>query len=116
MAAGGHAAVVKPLRVGKRHGRRVLVNRQLCIANAFEQVLQERVPRLHRGIRSIYDKTGYPIAKHIRKKWQADAIYVIMKPLEWCFLLVLYTLCVNPEDRIAVQYPHADLPKRNLEQ
>ncbi|MEG0895113.1 MAG: DUF6688 family protein, partial [Oscillospiraceae bacterium] len=39
VAAKGHRNIVKPIRTGLRHGHRVVVNRQLCIANAFEQVL-----------------------------------------------------------------------------
>lgn len=111
VAAGGHKKVVKPLRTGKRHGHEVLVNRQLCIANAFEQLLEERTPRFHRAVRGLYDKTGYPIAKHIRSPYLADAIYFLMKPLEWLFLLVLYLFDPKPENRIAVQYPHKPLPK-----
>lgn len=111
VAAGGHKKVVKPLRVGKRHGHRVLVNRQLCVANAFEQLLEERIPRVHRIIRVFYDKYGYPIAKHIRSPYTADVVWILMKPLEWFFLIVLYLFDTKPENRIAVQYPHAPLPK-----
>ena len=93
-----------------RHGHRVVVNRQLCIANAFEQVLEEKTPLLHKTIRGIYDRTGYPISKKINAKWIADIIYYIMKPLEWLFLIVLYMVDVCPEDRIAVQYPHTAKP------
>lgn len=110
VAAGGHEKIVKPLRTGKRHGHTVIVNRQLCIANAFEQVIEERTPRFHRFIRAVYDSTGYPIAKHIHSKAVADIVYFIMKPLEWIFLLVLYSVDVKPENRIAIQYPHAPLP------
>jgi len=110
VAAGGHRKLVKPLREGKRHGHKVLVNRQLCVANAFEQVLQERLPRTHCLIRGIYDRYGYPIAKHIRSAYVADAVWLLMKPLEWLFLIVLYMVDVKPENRIAVQYPHAPLP------
>ena len=110
VAAGGHPKVVKPLREGKRHGHKVLVNRQLCIANAFEQLLEERLPRTHRAIRSFYDKYGYPIAKHIKSPYTADVIWFLMKPLEWLFLIVLYLCDPKPENRIAVQYPHAPLP------
>ena len=74
------------------------------IANAFEEVIQEKTPRLHRTIRSFYDRYGFPVAKLIRKKWQADVVYIIMKPLEWGFLVVLYLVDVHPENRIAVQY------------
>lgn len=111
VAAGGHKKVVKPLRTGKRHGHQVLVNRQLCIANSFEQLLEERAPRFHRRVRSFYDKTGYPIARHIRSPYAADIIYFVMKPLEWLFLIILYLLDTKPENRIAVQYPHAPVPK-----
>ena len=104
VAAGGHEKVVKPQRMGVRHGHPVIVNRQLCIANAFEQVLEEKTPRFHRFLRSNYDRYGYPFAKHIKKKWAMDLIYYLMKPLEWIFLLVLYLVDRKPENRIAMQY------------
>ena len=104
VAAGGHEKVVKPQRMGVRHGHPVVVNRQLCIANAFEQVLEEKTPRFHRFLRRNYDCYGYPFAKHIKKKWAMDLIYYLMKPLEWLFLLVLYLVDRKPENRIAMQY------------
>lgn len=113
VAAGGHPTIVKPMRTGKRHGHRVIVNRQLCIANAFEQLLEERTPNFHRFVRTLYDKTGYPIAKHIQSPYIADAIYFIMKPLEWIFLFFLYMFDAKPENRIAVQYPHSVPPTLN---
>lgn len=109
VAAGGHRRVVKPLRLGMRHGHEVIVNRQLMIANAFEQILEEKMPRFHRRVRHIYDTYGFPIAKLIHSPYAADAVYFIMKPLEWLFLVVLYLCDVKPENRIAVQY----LPKRD---
>ena len=36
--------------------------------------------------------------------YQADITYILMKPLEWIFLLVLYIFDVNPENRIVTQY------------
>ncbi|MEG1027159.1 MAG: DUF6688 family protein, partial [Oscillospiraceae bacterium] len=110
VAAGGHKKIVKPFRTGLRHGHRVLVNRQLCVANAFEQVIEEKTPNFHRVVRGFYDKTGYPISKHINTKVLADIIYFIMKPLEWIFLIVLYSVDVAPENRIALQYPHTKKP------
>lgn len=110
VAAGGHENVVKPLRLGVRHGHEVIVNRQLCVANAFEQLLEERLPGAHRHVRHFYDTYGFPIARKIRSPFAADAVYILMKPLEWLFLAVLYFCDVNPENRIAVQY----LPKRGL--
>lgn len=108
VAAGGHRRIVKPLRMGERHGHAVIVNRQLMIANAFEQLLEERTPRFHRHLRHFYDTYGFPIAKLIRSRFAADIVYFIMKPLEWLFLIVLYLFDVKPENRIAVQY----LPKQ----
>ena len=104
VAAGGHEKVVKPQRMGVRHGHPVVVNRQLCIANAFEQVLEEKTPRFHRFLRRNYDRYGYPFAEHIKKKWAMDLLYYLMKPLEWIFLLVLYLVDRKPENRIAMQY------------
>lgn len=104
VAAGGHKKIVKPVRMGKRHGHAVVVNRQLMIANAFEQILEEKTPRAHRVIRNFYDKYGFPVARLIKSKIVADIIWFIMKPLEWIFLIVIYLTDINPEDRIARQY------------
>ena len=104
VAAGGHQKIVKPLRMGLRHGHPVVVNRQLQVANAFEQILEERTPRLHKAVRSFYDRFGFPFARLIHTKTGADIIYFVMKPLEWIFLIVLYLCDVNPENRIAMQY------------
>lgn len=110
VAAGGHRRIVKPLRMGERHGHAVIVNRQLMIANAFEQLLEERTPRFHRHVRHFYDTYGFPIAKLIHSRYTADLVYFMMKPLECLFLIVLYLFDVKPENRIAVQY----LPKQFL--
>ncbi len=104
VAAGGHRRIVKPIRKGIRHGHEVTVNRQLCIANAFEQILEEKTPHLHRAVRSFYDKYGFPVARMINSRWTADVVYIMMKPLEWFFLVVIYMVDVHPENRIAVQY------------
>lgn len=100
----GHKNIVKPIRYGIRRGTKIVVNRQLCVANAFEQLIEERTPRLHRVIRNVYDTHGYPISKWIKSSWSADCIYFLMKPLEWFFILVLYLLDEKPEDRICRQY------------
>ena len=104
VAVGGHPKLVKPTRYGLRHGKRIVVNRQLCIANAFEQLIMERTPRLHRIIRQFYDSHGYPLSKHLTTPLRADITYLLMKPLEWFFLLCLYSLDTKPENRIAMQY------------
>lgn len=100
----GHKKLVKPLRYGIRHGYKIMVNRQLLIANAFENILEQYTPKLHKIIRNFYDKYGYPLSKHINTKLSADIIYIFMKPLEWIFLFVIYTVDEHPEDRINIQY------------
>lgn len=100
----GHRGLVKPIRYGIRRGDRIVVNRQLCVANAFEQLLQERTPRFHKAVRHFYDTYGYPISKWITNPWSADVVYLIMKPLEWIFVAVLYLFDEKPENRICSQY------------
>ena len=104
VAVNGHERVVTPLRLGVRHGVVIGVNRQLCAANAFEQLIEDKAPRLHRLVRHIYDKYGYPVSKHITTRLRADIVYILMKPLEWLFVAVLYLFDRDPESRIAVQY------------
>lgn len=104
VAARGHQKLVRPLRAGIRRGGKIPVNRQLLIANAFENILEQYTPTFHKAIRNFYDRYGYPISRHINSKWSADIIYLIMKPLEWLFLVVLYTVDKKPENRIHVQY------------
>ena len=100
----GHKNIVKPTRMGIRRGKKIVVNRQLCVANAFEDLIKEKTPRFHHFVRYIYDKYGYPLSKHINTAWQADIIYILMKPLEWIFLIVLYLFDKKPENRINLQY------------
>ena len=104
VAAGGHKSVVKPLRYGKRRGQEIVVNRQLCIANAFEDYLKEKLPRFHKVVRSFYDTYGYPVSKYITTPVRADIVYVLMKPVEWSFLVFLYLFDRKPEERIGRQY------------
>lgn len=106
VAAGGHKSVVKPLRLGTRHGATIIVNRQLCVANAFEDYIQEKLPRFHKIIRGAYDRYGYPVSKHITTPRRADAVYILMKPLEWAFLIFLYLFDTKPEQRISRQYQY----------
>lgn len=104
VAARGDEKVVKPLRAGKRRGRLIVVNRQLLVANAFEDLIMEKAPRLHKIIRGIYDRTGLPISKYINTRSRSNAVYLLMKPLEWLFVIILYSLDRKPENRIALQY------------
>lgn len=112
VAAGGHPQVVRPLRAGVRHGHRITVNRQLLVANAFEDLVASRWPSGHRAIRTAYDRHGYPLSRRITTRASADVVHVLMKPLEWAFVVVLYACDRRPEDRIARQYlPGAPAPR-----
>lgn len=107
VAAKGHKNIVKPTRLGERGGKPILCNRQLLISNAFEELIEQKFPKMHKIIRRNYNKVGNVIHKHyhiFNNKTIADLTYVLMKPLEWCFLVTLYTFDKNPENRIAKQY------------
>ena len=105
VAARGHPWLVKPERIGVRRGTRIVVNRQLAIANAFEDLLHERWPRGGRVARRIYDRLAWPVSHHLRRAWLADLTYLAMKPAEWGFALALL-LCdrEDPERRISRMY------------
>jgi hypothetical protein len=77
------------------------------VANAFEELLQQKLPKAHKVIRHQYNKVGNTIHRHyhvFNNKFVSDIIYVLMKPLEMFFLLTLYTFDKRPENRIAKQY------------
>lgn len=111
VAAGGHEKVVKPVRYGIRLNKKIVVNRQLLIANAFEDLITEQFPEVHRRIRNFYDTYGYPVSKHITTRTKADIVYILMKPLEYIFLTYLYMFDTHPENRIAVQYSEYKIKK-----
>jgi hypothetical protein len=107
VAANGHQNIVKPQRLGVRNGKTIICNRQLLIANAFEDLIQEKMPKTHKIIRKNYNKVGNIVHKYYKFfdiKVVSDFIYFIMKPFELFFLFVLYTFDYKPENRIAIQY------------
>lgn len=107
VAAGGHKHLVKPKRLGIRNGNIIICNRQLLISNAFEDLIQENLPSLHKFIRTQYNKVGKITHRHysvFNNPFVADTVYILMKPLEWLFLFALYTFTRTPENRIAKQY------------
>jgi len=115
VAANGHKKIVRPQRLGKRNGNDIICNRQLLISNAFEELVQERFPFMHKAIRKHYNKVGNFIHRYysvFNNKYVSDFIYVLMKPAEWIFLLTLYTFDRKPENRIASQY----LPVKDREE
>lgn len=105
IAAQGHPALVRPERLGRRRGRVIVVNRQLAIANAFEDLLHARWPRFGRAARRCYDWLALPICRYVARRWLANVVYLAMKPAEWLFYLAL--LMFDPgsaEERIARMY------------
>lgn len=107
VAANGHEKIVKPERIGIRNGKHIICNRQLLIANAFEELIQEKLPKTHKVIRKQYNKVGNMVHEYydvFNIKIVSDFIYFIMKPFEWIFLLILYTFDKKPENRISKQY------------
>jgi hypothetical protein len=110
IAANGNKDLVKPTRMGLRQNQKILVNRQLLIANAFENWLEDHTPRFHRMIRKTYDSMNIPVNEWSKHKRFANVLYILMKPLEWLFLLWLYLSETKPENRIAKQY----LPQKQL--
>jgi hypothetical protein len=105
VAARGHAWLVKPERLGRRGGVPIVVNRQLALANAFEDLLHERWPRFGRLARRAYDRVGLPVSRYLRRPLLADAVYLAMKPAEWAFYAVLLLLDRgDPEARIDRMY------------
>ena len=107
IGANGHASIVRPIRYGERNGIRIICNRQLLISNAFEDFVQENLPLIHKFIRRNYNSAGHFIHQYydiFSVKIVSDFVYFLMKPLEWVFLLTLYTFDQKPENRIAIQY------------
>ena len=107
VGANGHKSIVKPIRYGERNGNKIICNRQLLVSNAFEDLIQENFPILHKFIRQNYNKVGNLIHRHyyvFNNKFVSDFVYISMKPLEMFFLLTLYTFDNKPENRIAKQY------------
>ena len=112
VAAKGHKNLVTPTRLGERAGNKIMCNRQLLISNAFEELIEEKLPNLHKFTRRNYNKVGNLIHRYygiFNRKIVADSVYILMKPLEWIFLITLYTFDQKPEDRINKQYlSHSD--------
>lgn len=105
VAASGNPAIVKPLRFGKRNGKIIIVNRQLLVANAFEELLQDFSPKGHRVVRRAYDRYGLNLSKMLNNALLSTLTYLLMKPLEWFFVMCLYLFCTDPERKIKQQYP-----------
>ena len=81
------------------------MNRQLAVANAFEDLLHARWPRFGRTARACYDRLAIPVCRWITSRWLADLLYLAMKPAEWLFYLALLLFDrQSPETRIDRMY------------
>ena len=60
-----------------------IVNQQLLNFWDFENLLRAKYPTVHFWIRKIYNFFGPVVARCIVFKWQADAVYWLLKPLEF---------------------------------
>lgn len=106
VAAQGNPRIVKPIGIGNRHGNIIVINRQLQIANAFEFLIEELNPQVHKIIRKNYDIYGLNLAKRINNEVLSNLTYILMKPIEWFFLIILYSWYINPEKIINIQYKY----------
>lgn len=79
-AARGHQTIVRSF-VDCATGR--LTNSQLATFRALEDWTIRHIPRVHRMARSVYNVIAPPIARSIIFRWQADLVYLFLKPLEW---------------------------------
>lgn len=104
VAVCGDPMIVKPIRLGRRHGFEIVVNRQLLVANAFEELLSDHAPSIHKVIRRFYDRFGYPLSKKINTAQKSNLVYRLMKPMEYFFIFCLYLCSEKPEEKIAKQY------------
>lgn len=104
VAAHGSPKMVKPKYIGLRGGRKIIVNRQLQVANAFEEIIEQKFPKIHHFIRVNYDTYGYNLSQKIITKERSNLVYLLMKPMELCFLLFIYTFDAKPEVTIHRQY------------
>ena len=104
VAARGHPWLVRPQRLGRRRGHVIVVNRQLAVANAFEDLLHERWPAFGRAARQTYDRVGLPISAWIRHPLASDAVFVAMLPAQAAFELTLLAFDRDPRARIDRMY------------
>jgi hypothetical protein len=58
-------------------------NSQLLAFWHLEAIWRARSPRTHRAFRRIYGRLGPLVARRIRTRLAADAVYLALKPFEW---------------------------------
>ena len=58
------------------------------------------------GVLKNYDKYGINLAKRINNRKLSNLTYITMKPIEWIFLIILYSFYIKPEEIINNQYKY----------
>ena len=79
-ATRGHRNVVGSWYDNEQHR---LLNQQLLTFWRFENRLQTSLPNLHRIIRKVYNRVGPTLARMIVFRFQADLVYLLLKPAEF---------------------------------
>jgi len=69
-----------------------LLNQQLLTFWKFERLLKLHTPKFHWAIRQIYNRIGPVVARSIVFRWQADFVYLLLKPAEWGIRFCLLTV------------------------
>jgi hypothetical protein len=80
----------------------ILCSFSCCLLNTFH--LEEDTPIFHRYLRKFYTSVAKPMNDAIQSRWISNVVFILMKPLEWCFLFWLYLVDTSPENRIHRQY------------
>ena len=96
-AAQGHPWVVGSYRVAGGTGHPV--NRQLLRLKALELVLQAMCPDFHRRLRAAYNVVGPLVARRLKNRLLADAMYLLLKPLEFAAWLAEFALWLSDREQ-----------------
>jgi hypothetical protein len=88
-ASRGHPALVGACWRRGPDGRLHRVNAQLLAFRALEAVGRARWPAVHARCRRVYDVWGPRMAACVRRRWAADAAYLLLKPAEWVARAIL---------------------------
>ena len=83
-AAGrGHPHVVGPFFEIEHRGQWRRANQQLITLWQFEILWRKKFPRGHALFRAAYNRLGPQLASKVRSPWQADLVFLALKPAEW---------------------------------
>ncbi len=81
-ASRGHRKFVGPFHNVTHRGCNRIANRQLATLWAFEALWRQHAPRSQAAFRRVYNVVGPIVARRIASPWMADAVYVVLKPVE----------------------------------